>query len=94
MTRRVVEKLCTKKVCIDCLAPREDRVVADVWDKDVWEFQAKSGSSGACRFFLYFLGKIAVQEMSGKRLEFPRHPFSPDIRGLLRRDKGKTRSGI
>ena len=41
-------------------------MVADVWDKDVWEFQAKSGSSGSCGLFLHFLGKIAVQEMSGK----------------------------
>ena len=41
-------------------------MVADVWEKDVWEFQAKSGSSGSCRFSLHFLGKIAVQEMSGK----------------------------
>ena len=27
------------------------RKVADVWKKDVWEFQAKSGSSGSCRLF-------------------------------------------
>ena len=31
------------------------RAVADVWEKDVWEFQAKSGSSGSCRLFLHFL---------------------------------------
>ena len=49
---------------------------ADVWEKDVWEFQAKSGSSGSCCLFLYFLGKIAVQEMSGKTLGSPRHPSS------------------
>ena len=30
------------------------RVVADVWEKDVWDFQAKSGSSGSCRLFLSF----------------------------------------
>ena len=29
-----------------------NRVVADVWEKDVWEFQDKSGSSGSCRPFL------------------------------------------
>ena len=52
------------------------RVVADVWKKDVWEFQAKSGSSGSCRLFLHFLGKIAVQEMSGKTPGSPRHPSS------------------
>ena len=34
------------------------RVVADVW-----EFQAKSGSSGSCRVFLHFLGKITVQDL-------------------------------
>ena len=40
------------------------------------EFQAKSGSSGSCRLFLHFLGKIAVQEMSGKTPGSPRHPSS------------------
>ena len=49
---------------------------ADVWEKDVWEFQAKSGSSGSCCLFLYFLRKIAVQEMSGKTPGSPRHPSS------------------
>ena len=53
-----------------------DRVVADVWEKDVWEFQADFGSSGSYRFFLHFLGKIAVQEMSGKMPGTPRHPSS------------------
>ena len=57
-------------------------MVADVWKKDVWEFQAKSGSSSSCRLFLHFLGKIAVQEMSGKRLEVP-DILLPDIHGLL-----------
>ena len=52
------------------------RVVADVWKKDVWEFRAKSGSSGSCRLFLHFLRKIAVQEMSGKTPGSPRHPSS------------------
>ena len=41
------------------------RVVTDVWKKDVWEFQAKSGSSGSCCLSLHFLGRTAVQEMSG-----------------------------
>ena len=45
----------------------------DVWEKDVWEFQAKSGSSGSCCLFLYFLGRIAVQEMSGRTPGSPRH---------------------
>ena len=45
---------------------RQHQKDADVWEKHVWEFQAKSGSSGSCCLFLYFLGKIAVQEMSGK----------------------------
>ena len=50
---------------------------------DVWEFQAKSGSSGYCHLFLRFLGKIAVQEKYlGKRLEVP-DILLPDIRGLL-----------
>ena len=51
-------------------------VVADVWEKDVWEFQAKSGSLGSCRLFLHFLGTIAVQEMSGTTPGSPRHPSS------------------
>ena len=34
------------------------RVVADVWENDVWEFQAKSGSSGSCCFFLSFKKKL------------------------------------
>ena len=59
------------------------REVADVWEKDVWEFQAKSGSSGSCGLFLHFLGKSAVQEgCLGKRLEVP-DVLLPDIRGLL-----------
>ena len=45
---------------------------ADVWKKDVWEFQA----SGSSCLFPYFLGKIAVQEMSGKTPGSPRHPSS------------------
>ena len=52
------------------------RVVADVWEKDIWEFQAKSGSSGSCGLFLHFLGKIAVQEMPGKTPGSPRRPSS------------------
>ena len=52
------------------------RKTADVWKKDVWEFQAKSGSSGFCCLLLYFIGKIAVQEMSGKTPGSPRHPSS------------------
>ena len=52
------------------------QIAADVWEKDVWEFQAKSGSSGFCCLLLYFLGKIAVQEMSGKTPGSPRHPSS------------------
>ena len=50
------------------------RKVADVWKKDVWEFQAKSGSSGSCRLFLRFLGKIAVRKMSGRTPGTPRRP--------------------
>ena len=52
------------------------RKVADVWETDVWEFQAKSGSSGSCRLFLHFLGKIAVRKMSGRTPGSPRHPSS------------------
>ena len=51
-------------------------LVADVWKEAVWEFRAKSGSSGSCRLFLHFLRKIAVQGMSGKTPGSPRHPSS------------------
>ena len=40
-----------------------DQVLADVWKKGVWDFQAKSGSSDSCRLFLHFQGK------SGKKKE-------------------------
>ena len=36
----------------------------------------KSGSSDSCRLFLHFLGKIAVQEMSGRTPGSPRRPSS------------------
>ena len=52
------------------------RKVADVCKKDVWEFQAKSGSSGSCLLFLHFLGKIAVRKLSGRTPGSPRHPSS------------------
>ena len=53
------------------------RVVADVWERDVWDFQAKSGSSGSCRLFINFLGKIAAQKKtSGKTPASPRHSSS------------------
>ena len=41
----------------------KNRVVADVWEKDIWDFQTKSESSGSCRLFLHFLGEIAVQKI-------------------------------
>ena len=56
------------------LSRGQSRVVADVWEKDVWDFQAKSGSSVSCTLFLHFLGKIAVQKMSSKASGSPRHP--------------------
>ena len=60
-----------------------NRVVADVCGKDVWDFQAKSWSSGSCLLFLHFLGKIAVQKKClGKPLEVP-DILLPDICGLL-----------
>ena len=53
--------------------------VADVWEKDVWDFQAKFGSSGSCPLLLRFLGKIAVKKCLGTRLEVL-DIFLPDIR--------------
>ena len=37
---------------------------------------SRSSLGGSCRPFLHFLGKIAVQTMSGKAPESPRHPSS------------------
>ena len=73
------------------------RVVADVWEKDVWEFQAKPGSSGSCRLFLHFQGKIAVQEMSGKTSGSPRHsssrhPWPPEAVCSAKADAGPVSS--
>ena len=42
------------------------RVVADVWEKDVWDFQAKSGSSGFWPLGLHFLGKLTATKKSGQ----------------------------
>ena len=52
------------------------RVVADVWEKDIWDFQAKSGSSGSCRLLLHFIVKIALEKMCGKMAGSPRHSSS------------------
>ena len=65
-------------------------MVADVWKKDVWEFQAKSGSSGSCCLLLHFLGKTAVQEMSGKAPGSPRHPSSRHPRPSDKRPPSTT----
>ena len=46
-------------------------MAADVWKDDVWEIQAKSGSSGSCPLFLHFLGKKKlrkIRKMSGRTL--------------------------
>ena len=56
--------------------PWKNKVAADVWKKNVWEIQAKSGSSGSCPLFLHFLGKTPVQKMSGRTPGSPRHPSS------------------
>ena len=56
--------------------------------KDVWDFQAKSASSGSCPRFLHFIGKIALQRRLGKRLEVP-DILLPEIRGLLIPKKDK-----
>ena len=53
-----------------------NRGVVDVWVRDVWDYQAKPGSSVSYLLFLHFLGKIAVQKMSGKTPGSPRHPSS------------------
>ena len=50
------------------------RVVADVWEKDVWDFQAKSGSSGSFRFCPSFPGENRTSKTSG----------SPRLAGVLR----------
>ena len=61
------------------------RVVADVWEKDVWDFQAKSGNSSCSSFFN---AKSQFKKCLGEHLEVP-DILLPDIRGLLsqRRDR-------
>ena len=70
-------------------------MVADVWEKDIWDFQARSGSSSSCCLFLHFLGKIAVPKMSGKAPGSPRHPSSrhprPSGHNGSRREKIKKK---
>ena len=55
------------------------RVVVDVWEKDVWDFQAKSGSSGSCPLRLSFpqenRSSKNVWEKAWK-LGSPRHPLT------------------
>ena len=51
----------------------------------------KSGSSGSCRLLLHFLGKIAVQEMSGKTPGSPRHPSSRHPRPKARKIRANVR---
>ena len=51
------------------------------WEKDVWNFQAKSGTSGSCPPFSSCPRRIAVQHKSlGKGLEVP------DLSGHYSRD--------
>ena len=40
-----------------------------LWEKDVWDFQARSGTISACPLILHFPGKIAVQRKSGNTLQ-------------------------
>ena len=48
------------------------RLDGDVWGKDVWDFQARSGSSGSCPLLLHhLLGKVAVLKKSGNHQEVP-----------------------
>ena len=57
-------------------------MVVVVCQKDFWDFQAKSGSSGRCPLFIHALGKLAVQKCLGERLEVPDVLLS-DIRDQL-----------
>ena len=57
-------------------------MVVDVWEKDVWDFQAESGSSGSSPLFLHFLGKPQFKNCLGERLEVP-DILLPDIDGFL-----------
>ena len=54
------------------------RLVTHVWEKDVWDFQAKSGTSGSCPLFFYFLQKIAVHKSLGIHLEKKEKNLVPD----------------
>ena len=41
------------------------RVVADVWEKNVWDFQAKIGSSGSCHLLFISQGKSQFETYLG-----------------------------
>ena len=68
--------LRTLSYCVEPICSPAISEIRGCLEKDVWEFQAKSGSSGSCRLSLHFLGKIAVQKMSGKTPGSPRRPSS------------------
>ena len=70
MTRRVVEKLCTKKVCVDFLAPKIGRRLVGVWIGGVWNDHFPESEK-------YF----SEAEFSRKIPEFPqKERFSPNFR--------------
>ena len=77
-----VQKVCAKKSSCAFFVPYLSRAIADVWEKDVWDFQAKSGSSGFLPSFPSFPREVAVQKVSGKTPGSP-NILLPDIRGLL-----------
>ena len=82
--RRDVPQLCVKlstkghRTIFRELLTTLNRMVADVWKKDVWDFQAKSGSSSSCSLLPSFpREKSQFKKYLGEHLEVP------DIRGLL-----------
>ena len=58
------------------------QVVADVWEKDVWDFQAKFGSQVLALISLISWGKSRFKNCRGKCLEVP-DILLPDIHGQL-----------
>ena len=67
MTRRVVEKLCTKKVCVDFLAPIMNECVCDWVKQEKKTAHLKQISQGyVVKEAGYSQGKTKGQKLKGK----------------------------
>ena len=47
------------------------QLIADLWEKGVWNFEAKSGTSASCPLFLRFVRQSTVRNRRLKKLPVP-----------------------